>query len=209
MTNWESLLAPVSADAPAEAREWLVYITGGNKTCFGRCGRVDEEWNVGIGGQKSIPMFAADLSSPSLGVLDCEKDRVLCSIWSANPPSIWHFQIPTAPEAGQPKPATSIHDLYVNSTTVTAEDIYKIHSEKRWEKVSEHNGYFHPMDGFLAQYGLNVPIGYLAFGLSQIPSWLMMLGVSFLSRSMMSRRINAQQRRPAAGATAPQAAGTQ
>lgn len=46
--NWQTLLAPVSADAPAEAREWLIYITGGNKTCFGRCGRVDKAWNVGF-----------------------------------------------------------------------------------------------------------------------------------------------------------------
>lgn len=26
--------------------EWLVYLTGGNKTCFGRCERADAAWNV-------------------------------------------------------------------------------------------------------------------------------------------------------------------
>ncbi|WEW60856.1 hypothetical protein PRK78_006344 [Emydomyces testavorans] len=207
--NWQSLLAPVATNAPQEAREWLVYISGGNKTCFGRCGRADKAWN------DSIPLFATDLSSPSLGVLDCEKENLLCSIWSAGPPALWHFQIPVSPEAGQPKPPTPIHIVGLNFTTVTAQDIYKVHSEKGWKKAPAHEGAFHPMDGWLAQYGLNIPVGYVVFGLGQIPSWLMMLGVSFISRSFMylklrSRRLSPQQSRgPATGAPAPQAAGAQ
>ncbi|EER24914.1 hypothetical protein D8B26_007487 [Coccidioides posadasii str. Silveira] len=204
LSNWQSLLAPVPADASQEAREWLVYVTGGNKTCFGRCGPADKAWN------ESIPLFATDLTSPSLGVLDCEKEAILCSIWSAGAPSLWYFQIPVAPEAEQPKPATSIHTLHVNVTTVTAEDIYKVHSEKRWEKVPAYEGAFHPMDGWLAQYGLNVVIGYIVFGIGQVPSWLMMVGVSFISRSMMSRRLGPQQQQQQRrAAAAPQAAGTQ
>lgn len=26
--------------------EWLIYLTGGNKTCFGKCERADGVWNV-------------------------------------------------------------------------------------------------------------------------------------------------------------------
>lgn len=26
--------------------EWLIYATGGNKTCFGKCARADAAWNV-------------------------------------------------------------------------------------------------------------------------------------------------------------------
>jgi PTH2 family peptidyl-tRNA hydrolase len=26
--------------------EWMVYFTGGNKSCFGRCEPVDQVWNV-------------------------------------------------------------------------------------------------------------------------------------------------------------------
>lgn len=26
--------------------EWMIYFTGGNKSCFGRCGPVDLVWNV-------------------------------------------------------------------------------------------------------------------------------------------------------------------
>lgn len=27
--------------------EWLIYNTGGNKTCFGNCAKADEAWSVG------------------------------------------------------------------------------------------------------------------------------------------------------------------
>lgn len=40
-TNWQSLLEPA-----ADAQDWLVFITGGNKTCFGRCGKAEEAFNV-------------------------------------------------------------------------------------------------------------------------------------------------------------------
>lgn len=42
--NYERLLAP----KPDGEEEWLIYATGGNKTCFGRCGKVDLAWNVRV-----------------------------------------------------------------------------------------------------------------------------------------------------------------
>ncbi|KAI1954551.1 hypothetical protein LOZ59_004839 [Ophidiomyces ophidiicola] len=203
LENWESLLAPVTADASKEAREWLVYVTGGNKTCYGHCGEADKAW------KESVPLFAPDLDSPSLGFLDCEKQNLLCSIWSASLPSLWHFQIPVAAEPDQPKPATPIHTVRLNVTTVTPEYIYKVHSEKLWETAPANEGIFHPIDGLLAQYGLGLPFGYVIHGFSQIPSWAMMLGVSFLSRSFMSRRFAPppQQQRGSAAGAAPRAAG--
>ena len=40
--NWEQILTP-----KVEGQEdWLIYVTGGNKSCFGKCGRSDEAWNV-------------------------------------------------------------------------------------------------------------------------------------------------------------------
>lgn len=41
MNNWQTHLWP--KETP---EEWMVYITGGNKTCFGRCGHADKTWNV-------------------------------------------------------------------------------------------------------------------------------------------------------------------
>lgn len=41
LTNWQATLEPSGA-----AQEWLVYVTGGNKTCFGRCERANKAFNV-------------------------------------------------------------------------------------------------------------------------------------------------------------------
>jgi PTH2 family peptidyl-tRNA hydrolase len=40
-SNWQSILEPSS-----EPQDWLVYVTGGNKTCFGRCENADKAFNV-------------------------------------------------------------------------------------------------------------------------------------------------------------------
>lgn len=45
--NWKSILKPqVSRTQSSEPEEWMVYITGENKTCGGMCGRADNAWNV-------------------------------------------------------------------------------------------------------------------------------------------------------------------
>lgn len=31
---------------PTGEEEWMIYITGGNKTCHGRCERADTTWNA-------------------------------------------------------------------------------------------------------------------------------------------------------------------
>ena len=40
--NWQRKLSPKLEGE----EEWMVYLTGGNKSCFGRCGDVDLVWNV-------------------------------------------------------------------------------------------------------------------------------------------------------------------
>ena len=40
--NWQRKLLP----KPDTEEEWMVFLTGGNKSCFGRCGHVYEKWNV-------------------------------------------------------------------------------------------------------------------------------------------------------------------
>lgn len=129
-------------------------------------------------------MFAADKKSPNLGYLDCEKNQVLCSAWSAGAPSAWYFKVPEA-QVGEERPATSLHNMYLNSTTVTAEDFYKIHSEEKYNAVPAYEGALHPTDGILAKYGLLLPVGYVIYGLSAIPSWAFMVGISFMSRTLM------------------------
>ena len=41
LNNWKSFLEPSS-----EAQDWFIFVTGGNKTCFGRCERAEKAFNV-------------------------------------------------------------------------------------------------------------------------------------------------------------------
>ncbi|OOF98206.1 hypothetical protein ASPCADRAFT_205468 [Aspergillus carbonarius ITEM 5010] len=177
VTNWQSLLEPSS-----EPQDWLVYVTGGNKTCFGRCDKADKSFN------ESVLLFSADPTSPNLGKLDCESNQVLCSAWGAGTPSVWHFQVPQA-QLGEERAPTALHTVYLNTTTVTPETIYKVHSEKVYETTPAYEGALHPTDGWLAQNGLLLPLGYVIYGFSAIPSWLFMILISFFSRTFMNRRL--------------------
>ncbi|KAM5447931.1 putative peptidyl-tRNA hydrolase [Microsporum audouinii] len=190
--NWKDILAPKPTP-----QEWLIYVTGGNKTCFGQCGQANRAW-------KEAQNLFATSESPNLGRLNCETQGLLCAIWSVSPPTLWHIQVPSAPLTGEEKPSTSIHPVRLNATTVTADEIYKVHSEKLWEKEPELQTMFHPFNGLAAEYRINELVGYIIYCLGMIPSWAMMVGISFISRTMMSRRIGRQgPNAPGGAAPAP------
>lgn len=42
ITNWQANLEP----STESAQDWLIFVTGGNKTCFGRCERAEKAFNV-------------------------------------------------------------------------------------------------------------------------------------------------------------------
>ena len=46
LSSWQTALEPSS-----EPKEWLLFVTGGNKTCFGRCERANKAFNVRSPGQ--------------------------------------------------------------------------------------------------------------------------------------------------------------
>lgn len=177
--NWQETLKPrPSATAAQGPENWMIFISGGNKTCLGRCVGVENRWN------ESAAVFAADPTAPNLGYINCENNAILCSIWAAAPPSVWYIQLPI-PAADQSKPATTIHVVRLNTTTTTTQEIVQIHIKKTYEKLPAIQGIFHPFDGQLARFGLNMPVGYALFAFSLIPSWAFMIGVSFLSRTLM------------------------
>ena len=60
-----------------------------------------------------------------------------------------------------------------------------LHSGKKYETGLVYEGYFDPIDGQLAHFGLLKPIGYVLFGFSMIPSWAFMLVISMVSRTVM------------------------
>ncbi|KAJ5669453.1 hypothetical protein N7462_010523 [Penicillium macrosclerotiorum] len=196
MQNWQSILTPAEQE-----QDWLVFVTGGNKTCFGRCEHAEKAFKVSLTrlmdhiegknltislrSQESVLLFSADPTAPNLGLLNCEEERVLCATWSAGAPSVFYYQVPQAPALGEERLPTPLHIVYMNSTTVTPEELYQIHSKKTFEKVPAYEGILHPIDGLLAQYQLNVPLGYAIFAIGAIPSWMFMIGISFFSRTFM------------------------
>jgi len=176
----------------------MVLVSGGNKSCFGQCGEVEKAWN------ETAALLSADPSAPHLGYINCDDQPILCSIWVAGPPAVWYFQLPIS-TVDQSKPATTLHIVTLNTTTITTQDIVQIHTKKTYENVAPYEGIFHPFDGWVAQLGLNIPIGYVLWVFGIVPSWAMMVGISFFSRSFLSRRVGnagAQPRgaAPAAGA---------
>jgi hypothetical protein len=44
LDNWKSVLT--SSRTGKGPEQWLVFVTGGNKTCSGRCANVTRVWNV-------------------------------------------------------------------------------------------------------------------------------------------------------------------
>lgn len=118
-------------------------------------------------------------------MIDCESERVLCAAWSSGAPSVWYYQVPQAQPAGQERLPTPLHVVYMNTTTVTPQELYEIHSKKNYEKVDAYEGAFHPTDGWVAKYNLTLAFGYFIYGIGAIPSWMFMLGISFFSRTFM------------------------
>ncbi|KUI73566.1 hypothetical protein VM1G_09555 [Cytospora mali] len=186
LDNWnETLYAPVNAEQTTP-EEWWVLITGGNKTCFGHCSKVEAAFN------QTAAKFAVLPDAPHVGYLNCDDQPILCNSWSAGAGSLWMIEL-------LPPPAPV--DIYMKRLNLSTTDsdtfleLYKTKEDKSQFVLKD--GYFHPFDGEFVKYGVSVPIAYALWALSVVPSWAMMLGVSFLSRTFMSRRM------PPAGA--PQA----
>ena len=139
--------------------------------------------------QLSVPVIAAIPNRPELGYLDCETQQVVCTAWSANLPTLWHFGLPqkqTSP--GVSTPRTPIHIVPLNMTTVTTEDVIKVAKDRAWETYPEYEGMLHPIDGQFRQYGILIPFGWFMWGMGSTPSWLIMIAISFFSRQWMAQR---------------------
>jgi len=177
MSNYEDLLTPdTSKNGPTE---WMVFVSGGNKTCGGHCHGLEVAWN------ETASLLAADATAPKLGYLNCDNQAILCTTWAARPPTIWHIQRAN-PALDQSMPnLNTIHITYLNFTTTTAQEMVALHTGKKFEDGLVYEGAFHPFDGWLKQYGVNQAAGYVFFAFGLIPSWAFMLVVSMGSRALM------------------------
>ncbi|KAI9696880.1 MAG: hypothetical protein M1820_007955 [Bogoriella megaspora] len=196
--NWPGILTSSSNAKGTDPDEWLIYITGANKTCYGLCGQADTAWN------ESTALIAATPKAPHLAVLDCDTDPVLCNAWAVGPPMVIHAFLPQ-PLPDQSTPATTMRFIALNRTSVAASDIWEIPSSGKgtYEETKPYEGLWHPIDGQLAKLGLSIPIGTVIKYVAMVPSWAFMIGISFFSRTFMSRRMGGQGQ--ARGGAAPAA----
>lgn len=178
ISNYETVLTPDPSSSKSP-QEWMVFITGGNKTCGGHCARLEREWN------ETASLLALDPTAPHLASINCDKQGALCSTWMAKPPTLWHIQRPVARADDQSTPASTIYINYFNVTTSTAGDIVALHSGKKYLDGILYEGYFDPFDGQLAKLGLNKAVGYALYGIGLVPSWAFMIVVSMVSRTIM------------------------
>ncbi|CAK7221631.1 hypothetical protein SCUCBS95973_004564 [Sporothrix curviconia] len=175
LNNWQDTLYSSVQPGATEPEEWRVLITGRNKTCYGHCAVIDSAF------------AAASVKTAAPGVhaatINCDDQPVLCNSWSSSPGYLYIFEL-------LPKPAnTDIYIKRLNLTTSTPETIASLYEDKARENFHKLDGYFHPLDGTLAQNGLAVPIGYVLWFFNIVPSWMFMIGVSFISRTFMGRRM--------------------
>ena len=63
LNNYKSLLEP-----SAEPQDWFIYITGRNKTCFGRCDRADKAFDVRLSTDRMILLERNELMDVNLGI---------------------------------------------------------------------------------------------------------------------------------------------
>ena len=134
--------------------------------------------------QQAVPLLSANPNGPQLASIDCDAEQILCNCWAVGPPSVYVMFLPhVMPD--QAKPHTTVHGVPLNRTSVTAMDINNIHAKEEYKNTPAYEGYFHPFDGLIAQYGLAVPLAYVMWGLTKMPSWLPMVAISLSTRLFM------------------------
>jgi len=159
----------------------MVFLNGGNKTCYGLCGNITREWN------KAVALLAPRQDRPKLATANCDNSHILCGSWNTGVPCLWHFQIPH-PLPDQSTPAVTARRIRLNRSNSTASDIVALHTEKKFEEYEPYTGVFHPFNGTLHELGLAMPYAYVMWALTVMPQWVPMVVISFVSRSLMSRR---------------------
>ena len=114
-----------------------------------------------------------------MGYVNCDDQPILCNAWSAGATNLWVFEM-------LPEPAPiDIYKKRLNATTVTSDDIVALRDADKEKTFKRVDGLFHPFNGKIAELGLSNAVGYFFWGFGLIPSWMTMLVLSMVSRSMM------------------------
>ena len=143
--------------------------------------------------------FATLPNTPHMAVINCETDPLLCNVWSASPGSLWIVEMLPPPAA------INIYSHRLNLTTTDVKTFTDLQALDSRESLRLNDSVFHPFDGWFARNHLSLPFAYFLWFFNLVPNWLFMLIVSFVSRTMMSRRMegHGNRREGAAAAAAP------
>ncbi|RAL61517.1 hypothetical protein DID88_009556 [Monilinia fructigena] len=114
LDTWQETIRGSVTPESTLPQEWWVLATGGNKTCYGLCGKVERGFN------ESAAVFSLDPTAPHMALLNCDEQPVLCNSWGAGPPHLWTMEV-GAP--GSPVPIITI-PLNTTSTTLDIYDWY-------------------------------------------------------------------------------------
>lgn len=173
LNNWEETLRSKTTPGSIDPAQWYIFMSGGNKTCFGFCGKAETAWN------ETAALWALDPTAPHLGYVNCDSQPVLCNSWAAGPPGLWVMNV-------RPRPYESdLHIVHVNVSTASVQSFQDARTNEAWRGVDKYEGYFHPLDGQLALYGVAKPLGYMFWVFNVVPNWLFMMVISFVSRSFL------------------------
>jgi hypothetical protein len=92
--------------------------------------------------------------------------------------------IPVAADQ-QSRASSPLYIVPVDPKNVTASEIVAIHAEQTYLNQPEYAGAYHPIDGWLQRFGLLEPLGYVIWGFGSMPSWVLMILISFFGRQAM------------------------
>lgn len=120
-----------------------------------------------------------ETQTPNMALLNCEDEPILCNAWSCSPGALWVVDLLPPPSD------VDIYATRLNLSSITTEDIQAYLDPAARTKFRRSESMFHPFNSQIAKLGLSVPVGYVVYYTSMVPSWAFMFGISALSRTMM------------------------
>lgn len=114
-----------------------------------------------------------------MGYVNCDDQPILCNSWSSSTANLWVFEMLPPPAA------IDIYKKRLNTTTTTSADLVELKNTNKAESMTLLESRFHPFNGQFAELGVSVPIAYGLWAFNLVPSWLFMLVISMVSRTMM------------------------
>ena len=124
----------------SQQEEWIVFITGGNRTC-GPCKPASLAWDA------ALPILAVSPNPPGVATLDCDKEVFLCTIWPVAPPQILHLISPR----NEPRSLEKLEARIISMQNATPLHVARIHTQKAYELTAPYVGLWHPMRGLISR----------------------------------------------------------